>query len=117
MGIMGFGLVFYDMKQHTIVPYRSHPVLKNMGYTSTVNDIIYRKRTNELCFATWDDGVWFYNVKAGKAHVINTVTNPELSDICIYSLLEDSKGNLWLGTRSGVFILDTEQRLHSLNDW
>ena len=33
MGIMGFGLVFYDMKQHTIVPYRSHPVLKNMGYT------------------------------------------------------------------------------------
>lgn len=53
MGIMGFGLVFYDMKQHTIVPYRSHPVLKNMGYTSTVNDIIYRKRTNELCFATW----------------------------------------------------------------
>ena len=68
----GFGLVFYDMKQHTIVPYRSHPVLKNMGYTSTVNDIIYRKRTNELCFATWDDGVWFYNVKAGKAHVINT---------------------------------------------
>ena len=116
MGIMGFGLVFYDMKQHTIVPYRSHPVLKNMGYTSTVNDIIYRKRTNELCFATWDDGVWFYNVKAGKAHVINTVTNPELSDICIYSLLEDSKGNLWLGTRSGVFILDTESRLHSLNE-
>lgn len=95
---------FYDMEQHTIVPYRSHPVLKNMGYTSTVNDIIYRKRTNELCFATWDDGVWFYNVKAGKAHVVNTVTNPELSDICIYSLLEDSKGNLWLGTRSGVFI-------------
>lgn len=83
---------FYDMEQHTIVPYRSHPVLKNMGYTSTVNDIIYRKRTNELCFATWDDGVWFYNVKAGKAHVVNTVTNPELSDICIYSLLEDSKG-------------------------
>lgn len=113
---MGFGLVFYDMEQHTIVPYRSHPVLKNMGYTSTVNDIIYRKRTNELCFATWDDGVWFYNVKAGKAHVVNTVTNPELSDICIYSLLEDSKGNLWLGTRSGVFILDTEQRLHSLNE-
>lgn len=34
---------FYDMEQHTIVPYRSHPVLKNMGYTSTVNDIIYRK--------------------------------------------------------------------------
>lgn len=39
-----------------------------------------------------------------------------LNTICIYSLLEDSKGNLWLGTRSGVFILDTESRLHSLNE-
>ena len=69
MGIMGFGLVFYDMEQHTIVPSRSHPVLKNMGYTSTVNAIIYRKRTNALCFAPSDEGVWFYIVKAGKGHV------------------------------------------------
>lgn len=116
MGIMGFGLVLWDKERQTAIPYRFHPVLKKMGYTSTVNDIIYRKTTDELCFATWDDGVWFYNVKAGEAHVLNTTTNPELTDICIYSLLEDSKGNLWLGTRSGVFILDTEQRLHSLDE-
>lgn len=116
MGIMGFGLVFYDQKKQVIVPYRSHPVLKDMGYTSTVNDIIYRKKTDELCFATWDDGVWFYNEKLGKAHVLNTTTNPDLSEICIYSLFEDSKENLWLGTRSGVFILDKEQKLRSLNE-
>lgn len=116
MGIMGFGLVLYNEERQTMVPYRSHPVLKNMGYTSTVNDIIYRKKTDELCLATWDDGVWFYNSRTGKAYALNTATNPELSDICIYSLLEDSKGNLWLGTRSGVFVLDSEQKLHSLNE-
>ena len=56
--------------------------------------------------------------RAGRAMLTQSlqriIIKPEL--ICIYSLLEDSKGNLWLGTRSGVFILDTESRLHSLNE-
>lgn len=116
MGIMGFGLVSYDKEKQTITPYKKHPVLKNMGYTSTVNDILYRKKTGELCFATWDDGVWFYDEKAGKARVLNTQTNPELNEICIYSLLEDSHGNLWIGTRSGVFVLGANQKLYSLDE-
>lgn len=116
MGIMGFGLVCYDKEKQTITPYKEHPVLKEMGYTSTVNDILYRKTTGELCFATWDDGVWFYNEKTGKARVMNMLSNPELNDICIYSLLEDSRGNLWIGTRSGVYVLDAKQKLHSLDE-
>lgn len=116
MGIMGYGLVSYNKEKQVITPYRKHPVLKSMNYTSTVNDILYRQKTGELCFATWDDGIWFYDEKAGKAHVLNTQTNPELNDICIYSLLEDTRGNLWIGTRSGVYVLDTSQKLHSLDE-
>lgn len=116
MGIMGFGLVFYDMKQYIIVFYCFYFVLKNMGYILMVNDIIYCKRINELCFVIWDDGVWFYNVKVGKVYVINIVINLELSDICIYFLLEDLKGNLWLGICLGVFILDMELRFYFLNE-
>lgn len=116
LGIMGFGLVQYDQKARQIVPYRDHPVLKNMAYTSTVNDIICRKTTGELCFATWDDGVWLYDKKNGKVRVINTRNNPALSDVCIYSLLEDSSGNLWIGTRLGTFVLDTNQELHALDE-
>lgn len=116
MGIMGYGLVSYNKEKQVITPYRKHPVLKSMNYTSTVNDILYRQKTGELCFATWDDGIWFYDEKSGKAHVLNTQTNPELNDICIYSLLEDTRGNLWIGTRSGVYVLDTSQKLHSLDE-
>lgn len=116
MGIMGYGLVCYDKEKQVITPYKKHPVLKNMNYTSTVNNILYRKGTGELCFATWDDGVWFYDEKSGKAHVLNARTHPELNDICIYSLLEDTHGNLWIGTRSGVYVLDTKQKLHSLDE-
>lgn len=116
MGIMGYGLVCYDREKQVVTPYREHPVLRKMNYTSTVNDILYRRSTGELCFATWDDGVWFYDEKGGKAHVLNTYTHPELNDICIYSLLEDTHGNLWIGTRSGVYVLDTKQKLHSLDE-
>lgn len=116
MGIMGYGLVCYDKEKQIITPYKNHSVLKSMNYTSTVNDILYRKRTGELCFATWDDGIWFYDEKAGKAHVLNAQTHPELNDICIYSLLEDTHGNLWIGTRSGVYVLNTKQELHSLDE-
>ena len=116
MGIMGFGLVYYDKGRQEIVPYTEHPVLRNMRYTSTVNDIIYRKRTGELCFATWDDWVWLYNEKAGTARVLDVNVNPTMTDMCIYSLFEDSRGNLWIGTRSGVFVLDTEDKLYSLDE-
>ena len=116
LGIMGFGLVYYDKSQQEIIPYKNYPGLKDMDYTSTVNDIIYRKRTNELCFATWDDGVWFYDKKKHKSRVLNMNTNPKLFDNCIYSLLEDSRGNLWLGTRSGIFVWDTMNKLRSLNE-
>lgn len=116
LGIMGFGLVTYEPSKQVIVPYKKHPILKEMGYTSTVNDIIYRSKSNELCFATWDDGVWFYDKEKRKAYTLNSTTNPALKDVCIYSLLEDSKGNLWMGTRSGVFVLDTQNELHALNE-
>lgn len=116
MGIMGYGLVCYDKEKQVVIPYKKHSVLKNLSYTSTVNDILCRKSTGELCFATWDDGVWIYDEKAGKVRVINTRTYPELNDICIYSLLEDTSGNLWIGTRSGIYVLDVKQKLHSLDE-
>lgn len=116
MGIMGFGLVYYDKEKQEIIPYTEHPVLKNMKYTSTVNDIIYRKKTGELCFATWDDWIWLYNEQTGKARVLDVSANPTMEEMCIYSLFEDSKGNLWIGTRSGIFVLDTNDKLYSLNE-
>lgn len=63
-----------------------------------MNEIIERKRTGEYCFATWDDGVWLYDGKRVK--VINDKSYPLLKDVCIYSVLEDRDGNLWLGSRS-----------------
>lgn len=114
MGIMGFGLVLYDYQHNHVIHYLQHPDFSQLPYVSTVNDIIYYKKTGEYVFATWDDGIWLYNGQ--RVRVINNITHPTLTDVCIYSLAEDSKGNLWIGARSGLFVLDSKGRLRSLND-
>lgn len=113
MGIMGFGLVLYNPSTQALVSYYNHPAFKHLPYISTVNDIVYSKSRNEYCFVTWDDGIWLFDGKSVR--VINNRTYPELTDVCIYSLFEDSKGNLWIGSRSGLFMLDTVNRLWTLD--
>lgn len=112
MGIMGYGLIEYNTEKQEIIHYKQHPVFKHLPYISTVNDII-RRSDGSFCFATWDDGIWLYNGKETK--VINTQTHPALTDVCIYSLLEDERGNLWIGTRAGLCMLDPAGKMRTID--
>lgn len=112
LGIMGFGLVKYNYKTKEVTPYHHFKEFASLPHISTVNEIIERKRTGEYCFATWDDGVWLYD--GNRIRVINDKSYPLLKDVCIYSVLEDRDGNLWLGSRSGLFMLDYSGKLYSL---
>lgn len=110
LGIMGFGLVEYDYVNKEVTPYHHFPAFASLPHISTVNEIIRLKKTGEYCFATWDDGVWLYD--GHRVRVIDNHTYPLLKDVCIYSVLEDKEGNLWLGSRSGLFMLDSTGTLH-----
>lgn len=112
LGIMGFGLVKYNYITKEVIPYHHFKEFASLPHISTVNEIIDRKKTGEYCFATWDDGVWLYD--GNRVKVINDKSYPLLKDVCIYSVLEDREGNLWLGSRSGLFMLDSFGKLHSL---
>lgn len=114
MGIMGFGLIFYNPRTGKATPYNRHPAFKDLPYISTVNDMIYYSRTGEYCFATWDDGIWFYDGKNVRS--LNYFNEPRLADNCIYTLLEDTNGNLWIGSRKGLFMYDAEGKLFSLKE-
>ena len=112
MGIMGYGLIEYNVQEQNITHYKQHNGFRHMPYISTVNDII-RLSDGRFCFATWDDGIWIYDGE--KAYAINQKSHPTLTDVCIYSLLEDKCGNLWIGTRAGLCMLDVHGKMWSID--
>lgn len=116
MGIMGFGLVIYDRKEKTFVSCTEHPVLKHMAYNSVVNAIIKRRATDEICMATCDAGVWFYHPEKMTAYALNVDNCPALKDDNVNAILEDSKGNLWIGTRRGICLLDSKGEVKPLGE-
>lgn len=114
LGIMGFGFGRYDLKTKEFKSYKDIPVFSKLPYVSVVNEILYNKSDNMYYMSTWDDGVWITDGKNVK--VINQSRYPELLDVCIYSTIKDDNGNLWIGSRSGIFVLDKNDKLSSINN-
>lgn len=114
ISIMGFGFVKYNMQSHEVIPYNQIPAFRSLPPVSTVNEIIRLREKGEYCFATWDDGLWIFNGE--KVEEININSYPQLTDVCIYSVLEDKQKNIWLGTRSGIFLLTPQRKMYALND-
>lgn len=117
MGIIGFGMILYNDRAHTCVNYQQHPDFKELPYTSTVDAIIRRKKTGEICFGTYSRGIWLYDEKNHKVRSLNSLTEKKFESDCIHTLMEDSEGNLWIGTRQGVYILDADEQFHKLSEW
>lgn len=116
MGIIGFGMIKYNLETQNCVNYVDIPEFKSLPYTSTVDAIIKRKN-GEICFGTWNAGLWFYNETDRKITLLNQYMNSKFKDDCIHVLREDSEGNLWIGTRKGVYILDTQGQFYTLSEW
>lgn len=117
LGLLDFGLIRYNTRSGRIVSYREHPDLCVLPYTSTVNAIIRRNATSELCFATWSSGVWCYDEKRHRVRQINRNTLPLFADDCVLALREDPDGNLWIGSRSGIYIESASGQLSTLDMW
>lgn len=116
MGIIGFGMIKYNLETQNCVNYVDIPEFKSLSYTSTVDAIIKRKN-GEICFGTWNAGLWFYNETDRKITLLNQYVNRKFKDDCIHVLREDSEGNLWIGTRKGVYILDAQGQFYTLSEW
>lgn len=114
IGIMGFGFAKYNMQTQEVIPYNQIDAFQKLPLISTVNEIIQLRDNGEYCFATWDDGLWIFDGK--KVQEINIESHPQLTDVCIYSVYEDSKRNIWLGTRSGIFLLDKQRKMYAINN-
>lgn len=108
-GISGHGLIRYDSSTGDFRHYSDIPEFRGMMYASTVDCIIPRGR--QICFGSYNNGLWLYDPSRNAAWAINSTNTPGITEDCIHSLKQDSAGNIWIGTRGGIFVLTPEDEV------
>jgi signal transduction histidine kinase/ligand-binding sensor domain-containing protein/DNA-binding response OmpR family regulator len=96
------GLNKYDGNQFTV--FR-----KSSGDTNSISEnkilCLAITRDSNLCVGTYSSGINIINLKTGRIRKV-TAENSPLSDNNIRAMIEDSRGNLWIGTANGLNMLD-----------
>lgn len=114
IGTEGGGVNFYNRKTKKFTYYKNDPDDKNSLSANNVKSVIIDRNEN-IWIGIHDGGVNFLN-PARKPFRFEQIDFPESSGISlkgykVLTLLEDSKGNIWIGTLTGGLILyDTETK-------
>ena len=96
---MGGGVFCYDMKTQKVSP-------ADIGSTEKwVSNLLYIKNTNKLYIGTYN-GVICMDLNESITH-----TTMILSQHIIYSMSNDVRGNIWIGTSEGLVRLDSQSGL------
>lgn len=114
LGISGHGFIKYRASDGRFSGYQELPEFDGFLYTNNFDAMLRRRGTTELCLGSYDKGLWVYDSATGSAGVINSSTSPEMTDDCIKALAEDGDGNVWIGTREGVFIMNPDKSVRAL---
>jgi signal transduction histidine kinase/ligand-binding sensor domain-containing protein/CheY-like chemotaxis protein len=106
-GTLGGGLTEFDRKSKKFNTYRKI----NEDSTSISHNSVISLCEDPFGFfwiGTYGGGLNRMDRKTGK--FVNYTTDNGLPDNMIYSILDDSKGNLWIATNSGIARFDTKTR-------
>ena len=117
MGVPDHGFIFYDPSAHSVFKYNELPALKDLHIISTAIVIGKRNLTGEICVGTFNEGFLLYDPDMEKTRLYSTATCDAIRSNNINAFENDAEGNLWIGTGQGLYILDTQDRLMSMNDY
>ncbi|MBU2974431.1 hybrid sensor histidine kinase/response regulator transcription factor [Zobellia sp. B3R18] len=111
------GLALFNTKEAKFKPLPFTFDEKNESQISSVY-VDSKKRT---WMKVANKGYFKLNPGDKRPQPINTSSLPEFSEIDSYKITEDKKGNIWLGTRIGVYKLTIDEegsvtRIEALND-
>ncbi len=113
VGTDGGGLNLFDPKTRVFKHYLHNPANRNSVSSNAVLTLLRHKNSDQLWIGTYAGGLDHFDPATGKFRNYPKGNGPgQLSDDHIYALMEDHKGNLWIGTNEGgVNILDRQGKI------
>ncbi len=115
-GISGHGMVRISIPDRAYRNYRDIQGFEGLQYTNNFDAMIPLRSGEEIAFGSYDKGLWIYSPSTGETRVVSSTTCQELGNDCITSLAEDGLGNVWIGTREGVYVMDEGGKVQSLGE-
>lgn len=100
IGIGTYGLALFDLKNNKMLLQSDIPEFGNRTMSS-VYSMMQMRKSSEIWFGTYNDGIFVYNKGREVEQLLAKNTSFIPSDI-VYSLYEDRRNNIWIGTREGV---------------
>ncbi|GAB2979378.1 hypothetical protein GCM10027049_13320 [Mucilaginibacter puniceus] len=100
------GLEYYNRNSGIHNTYLHSKKNKNSLLSNYVSAVIVSKKTGMVWVGTYSSGLDKFDPKS-HSFTHYTAENPnQLSSNYIFTLLEDSKGNIWVGTDAGLNVID-----------
>jgi ligand-binding sensor domain-containing protein/signal transduction histidine kinase/DNA-binding response OmpR family regulator len=108
IGTAGGGLNRFDKHKGTYTHFRYQPGVPDVLNSDFITSIL-RDRRGYLWVGTWGSGLNLLSPRdeaRGKfTHFVNQAGEPNsLASNYVSSMIEDGKGNLWIGTRGGIVV-------------
>lgn len=119
IGLDADGLDVGDLKPQKFLTIRSSGTKNGLYLSSNIIGSIYAENDSILWIGTWENGLNIINRNTLNTTVISTKTSPnKLVGDNIHCLLPDSRGLIWIGTRSGISIYDKKtMKFYSADDY
>ncbi len=73
--------------------------------TTAVNTLL-KSDNNHLWIGTMSQGLFVYHLETGILTQVNNIEQGFHSSITVWTLLSDKSGNIWIGSREGLFIFE-----------
>lgn len=111
MGLGSFGLFVNDRIKNKTIHFQDLNDFRDIKKMPTITSIIQSKKSGNIIFGTYGEGLLIYDKYAenGKRiKNIKTLTNAWLGNNSIYSLDEDGSGRIWIGTRQGIYVSNSD---------
>lgn len=106
LGLLPFGLALYNRSTGTAVYNNNIPCMRNVPpqVVGAAFSSIIRRRNGELWFASNSYGVVI--VKQGKpTRILNRQNSRFILDQYVNTLMEQSDGTMWIGSRQGLSVI------------